>query len=320
MRKLFARPSVNTIRAVSIFTPLLLCLLISSGRSPAQQSNSAVPGTGGTPPGATYVGSDTCKGCHEEVYTKHFAGTPHFALLKRQGKHGCEDCHGPGSAHVEGSGDVSKIVRFKTLGDAQSSKLCLSCHSGSNEHANFQRSTHASNDIGCTACHSPHKATVQRSLLREGQPQLCFGCHTDSRAEFDRPFRHRVKEGLIQCSDCHNVHGTFQRRQLRVTADQNQICMKCHRDTRGPYVYEHLPVKTEGCVSCHMPHGSTNPRLLRVSQVNTLCLQCHTLTVADVPSQPPIGPAHNQAAKYQACTMCHAYIHGSNFSEVFFKP
>jgi predicted CXXCH cytochrome family protein len=73
-------------------------------------------------------------------------------------------------------------------------------------------------------------------------------------------------------------------------------------------------VKTEGCSSCHTPHGSTNPRFLRVSQVNLLCLQCHSF-----PGQGPQGPAHNQSAKYQACTMCHAAIHGSNASNVFFR-
>ena len=63
------------------------------------------------------------------------------------------------------------------------------------------------------------------------------------------------------------------------------LCFKCHADKQGPFVYEHVPVKTEGCTSCHTPHGSTNPRLLRVSQVNLLCLQCHTF-----PMQGPAGP------------------------------
>src|SRR5215475_8187996 len=81
----------------------------------------------GAVPGATYVGSDTCKTCHDEIYSKHFEGTPHFALLKA-GEHGCEDCHGPGSAHVEGAGDTSKIIRFSRLSPEQSSKRCLQCH------------------------------------------------------------------------------------------------------------------------------------------------------------------------------------------------
>ncbi len=286
----------------------------------AAKPQNAIAGPGGPPPNATYVGADTCKTCHEDIYTKHFAGTPHYALLKKEGKHGCEDCHGPGSAHVEGGGDVSKIISFKALSVQDSSKICLTCHAASAEHANFLRSTHATNDIGCTSCHSPHNAKIERSLLREAQPQLCFGCHTEQKTEFSRPFRHRVNEGLVLCSDCHNVHGTTTARQLRTNSSQDAVCFKCHTDTKGPFVYEHVPVKTEGCMACHTPHGSTNPRLLRVNQVNLLCLQCHTLTISNAESQPPIGPVHNQSQKYQACTMCHAFIHGSNFSEVFFKP
>ncbi len=296
-----------------IFTTILLSTL-----SPAQVSSVQSRASAG-PAGATYVGADTCKTCHEDIYNKHFAGTPHYSLITK-GKHGCEDCHGPGSAHVEGGGDVSKIVTFKNMSMQDSSKLCLTCHAGSTEHANFLRSTHATNDIGCLSCHSPHNAKVQRSLLRDSQPQLCYGCHTEQKAEFSRPFRHRVNQGLIQCSDCHNVHGTTTARQLRTSSAQDIVCVKCHTDVKGPFVYEHVPVKSEGCMSCHMPHGSTNPRMLKVSQVNVLCLQCHTLAMSNVPSQPPVGPAHNQSQKYQACTMCHAFIHGSNFSEVFFKP
>jgi len=34
---------------------------------------------------------------------------------------------------------------------------------------------------------------------------------------------------------------------------------------------------------------------------------------------PSIPSFHNQAAKYQACTLCHTQIHGSNFNTYFFK-
>ena len=83
--------------------------------------------------------------------------------------------------------------------------------------------------------------------------------------------------GLIQCSDCHNPHGTQVGHQVRAAAGQFAVCTKCHTDTMGPFVFEHAPVKTEeGCLSCHTPHGSTNPRLLQVNNVNFLCLRCHT--------------------------------------------
>jgi DmsE family decaheme c-type cytochrome len=93
---------------------------------------------------------------------------------------------------------------------------------------------------------------------------------------------------------------------------------KCHTDKAGPFVFEHQAVKIEGCVSCHTPHGSSNPRLLKRSQVNLLCLECHSLTVdAGAPAVPTF---HKQDQKYQACTLCHVAIHGSNSSNVFFKP
>jgi len=126
-----------------------------------------------------------------------------------------------------------------------------------------------------------------------------------------------VNEGLIKCTDCHNEHGGFLTKQLRSTAAQDMVCFKCHNDKAGPFVYEHAPVKTEGCVACHTPHASSNPRLLKRSQVNLLCLECHTLTVdAGAPNIPSF---HNQSAKYQACTLCHPMVHGSNVNRFFFQ-
>jgi DmsE family decaheme c-type cytochrome len=159
---------------------------------------------------------------------------------------------------------------------------------------------------------------VQVHLLKDSQPVLCYGCHLDVKPEFSKPFHHRVNEGLLVCSNCHNQHGGFLTTQLRATAAQDTVCFNCHTDKAGPFAFEHAPVKTEGCVTCHSPHGSANPRLLRRSNINLLCLECHTLTVDS--AAPAIPTFHNQAQKYQACTMCHVAIHGSNSDHFFFKP
>ena len=63
---------------------------------------------------------------------------------------------------------------------------------------------------------------------------------------------------------------------LKSTADQSAVCTKCHTDVRGPFVYEHAPVKAEGCLACHSPHGSQNARMLNMPNVNVLCNQCHS--------------------------------------------
>lgn len=267
-----------------------------------------------------YAGSDTCKGCHEDQF-KNIDLTRHHQInaLKTAAVGGqpdrvCEACHGPGRAHVDGGGDKTKIFRFAGAKREETSARCLTCHGEGRGQTHFAESAHASSDVGCLDCHSPHHAQEKDHLLAQKQPQLCYGCHTAAKADFAKPYHHRVNEGLVRCNDCHNPHGTATVRQVQTLASGDAVCYKCHVDKQGPFVYEHVPVKAEGCSSCHSPHGSTNPRLLKVSLVNMLCLQCHTF-----PMSGPIGPVHNQSAKYQACTMCHSQIHGSNFSFVFFK-
>lgn len=306
-----------------VHLPLAAVLMLVFGVVLAFAKDAPKPTTPTAEPSASqYVGTDTCMTCHEDVY-KGMQKTPHYKALldtkKTAGSHGCEGCHGPGADHVNGGGDVTKIISFKTLSSKEASARCLTCHEYGSEHSNFTRSAHLSNDVGCTDCHSPHHAKEARGLLVKSQTELCFSCHTETQADFSKPYRHRVKQGLVQCIDCHNEHGGYVGKQLRTTANQDQVCFKCHTEKQGPFVFEHLPVKTEGCSACHTPHGSTNPRLLKTSQVDVLCLQCHTLT-HDVASAAPIGPSKNLNARYQACTLCHMAVHGSNFSNVLFKP
>ena len=267
-------------------------------------------------PSGDYAGSEACATCHADE-VKNFPSNPHAKRAQEHGAKGatCESCHGPGKAHIDSGGDVSKIFSFTKATPKEVDAHCLDCHQG--QHANFERSAHAEAGVSCTSCHSAHKFEEQAAMLKMKQPSLCYQCHTDVKPAFSQPFHHKVNEGLMSCSDCHDPHGTFQAKQLRTSAAQDAVCVKCHTETAGPWVYEHPPIKTEGCTSCHFPHGSPNPRLLTRSNVNTLCMQCHSASVNfTAPGTPSF---HNQANQYQACTVCHTQIHGSNASSVFFK-
>ncbi len=285
-------------------------------------------------PGADYVGSNVCRTCHPNIYTPFFRN-PHYKSIasgrETPANTGCESCHGPGQDHVAARGGKSTIVAFSQLSPEKVVDACLRCHSQTLSRANIRRSEHTQRDVVCTNCHSIHSSPAPKFLLAKQQTELCYGCHSSVRAQFSMPFKHRVNEGSVQCTDCHNPHGSFaatwnmaaRPRMVDQVEGNEEPCLKCHVDKRGPFVYEHAAVRVEGCETCHMPHGSTNPRLLKRPVVFTLCLECHNGFAnfgrrLDGPPNP--SPTHNLAdPRYQNCTTCHVRIHGSNASQVFFR-
>jgi predicted CXXCH cytochrome family protein len=320
----------------------LIWAVSDSLSKPAQQDKAQMnPET--RRPTQDFVGAETCKGCHEEAFNS-FSRTMHANLKElnnwKDRVHGCESCHGPGRAHVEAGGDKSLIRTFENESPKQISDNCLYCHSGREEHNNFRRGEHWRNDVGCIDCHDAHPpapapteansitfiSESQKTgpglsslrMLKMSEPQLCLECHQELKSAFSMPFRHRVLEGAIRCSDCHNPHGGFELKQTRLAVGADAPCIKCHTHLQGPFVFEHAPLRTEGCAICHDPHGSSNPRMLRRSEVFQLCIECHS--DAHQIGAPNTPSFHNLAtARFRNCTTCHVKIHGSHIDPVFFR-
>jgi DmsE family decaheme c-type cytochrome len=285
--------------------------------------------------GADYVGSDACKACHAAVWNQFFRN-PHYKSIA-SGKEspentGCESCHGPGKAHIEAHGGKATIIAFSEVGPEKTLDACLRCHAQTLSRANIRRSAHTQADVVCTNCHSIHGSKAPRFLLaKQQQTELCYSCHTTVKAQFSMPFKHRVNEGSVQCTDCHNPHGTFaaswgmgvRSHMVDQKEGNEQACLKCHADKRGPFVYEHASVRIDGCQTCHMPHGSTNPRMLTRPTVFTMCLECHngagTFGISNN-GVIHLSATHNMAdPRYQNCTTCHVRIHGSNADALFMR-
>jgi DmsE family decaheme c-type cytochrome len=256
----------------------------------------------------------SCGHCHTDI-AKANGTSPHG---KTSAHHpsgiACESCHGDGKAHAGSNGDVSQIQNPARLSAKEVDERCLTCHSA--RHPDFAQSAHATAGVACTSCHSVH-AGKEGKLLRAAEPALCYQCHSSVKADFSQPVHHKVDEGTVTCTACHDPHGTAEARLQSAIAKRSSGCVKCHTDKAGPFTYEHAAVRQAGCTSCHAPHGGSNPKLLILARVNTICLECH------LPSA-TLSNAQTNAAHLPSsatpCTDCHAAIHGSNHDRFFAKP
>jgi DmsE family decaheme c-type cytochrome len=282
-----------------------------------------------------YVGSEVCQTCHPDV-AQNFYKNPHYKSVasgkEKPERTGCEGCHGPGGGHVAAGGGKMTIPHaFSLMTASEVLKDCLTCHSKDVSKANIRRSVHTDAGIVCNNCHSIHKPAAPKFLLANVQKDLCYTCHQTIRAQFEMPVKHRVNEGVVQCSDCHNPHGTYastwrvglKPRLVDQVSGNEEACIKCHQDKRGPFVFEHASVRVGGCETCHSPHGSMNSKLLRRPVVFAVCLECHNgagnygLTKSGVIS---LSSAHNMLdPRFQNCTTCHVRIHGSNADPTFLR-
>ncbi|MCA9408497.1 MAG: hypothetical protein KC733_07395 [Candidatus Omnitrophica bacterium] len=203
-------------------------------------------------------------------------------------------------------------------------ETCVLCHD--EEHKEFSLSPHSRITFesdsgeaqGCEMCHGPGSIHADAGGGKDNifnprkNPELCFQCHTDKKAEFNLPFRHPVLEGKMSCADCHSSHGVDAQPWTSTSIEgTNGACFKCHKSQQGPFVFEHEALR-EGCTTCHKVHGSIHDKML-VIRDNNLCLRCHTQS-----DFPAIGDSDHAGRLTRGTCFsggCHTAIHGSNFDD-----
>lgn len=282
-------------------------------------------GQKGAKGGTDFVGTVTCKGCHEDYY-KGFLKSVHGKKAIPNSPinwEGCESCHGPGGQHAEkGGGKGVAIFAFNRKADARTrSAKCLTCHGEARTLANWSMSRHQSADVSCDNCHSMHVGGAGKNLLKVKDPEACFGCHKNIRAQTNKQSHHPIREGKVKCNDCHNPHGSFDIKAMTKADSVNDLCYKCHAEKRGPYAFDHPPVP-ENCLNCHEIHGSNHGKLL-VRKVPYLCQNCHstashpTRAYTNLHSFGGSATANKNRFFARSCLNCHGNIHGSSLSAGF---
>ncbi len=168
---------------------------------------------------------------------------------------------------------------------------CLACHQKETRGI-FQawvNSKHAKAGVDCITCHKNHEEAKGKKSAVE--PRSCGGCHAQKFSQFqegrhsiawDRMKGHRQYQGLPgplqkafcerchnvqdKCNSCHTSHA-FNAEEAR----EPEACKKCHTGLAGPHdemyasslhgtirASDKDPLRTPGCIGCHMVKGSHN--------------------------------------------------------------
>ncbi len=214
---------------------------------------------------------------------------------------GCENCHGPASAHV--GGPTTDNIN---LGRDRYAESCLGseyqgCHSGYRQGGN--------ESIGgwTQSVHGPKEDLADPASESGSLNKYCARCKDPSNfdPEAARTDTYEISEFRgITCGDCHEAHpDPADTHEYQLIADPEEICDVCHNGghhetmrtenlSGTPSVdREDYPYMEEvTCVECHM---WSSPRDLRGTEYEhqghdfsptiDACLQCHTTIFDEIP-------------------------------------
>ena len=176
---------------------------------------------------------------------------------------------------------------------------------------------------GCENCHGPSKLHVTTAgkivggliVFTKGtsnpvaqRNQVCLTCHTKGARVFWEGSSHEASD--IACTNCHTVMKDISNRHQLTKASELDTCGTCHLRQRAEQMRNsHMPVR-EGkmtCTSCHNPHGTATPALLKENSINDTCYACHAEKRGPfLWEHPPV---------LESCTNCHS-PHGSNHEKM----
>lgn len=196
---------------------------------------------------------------------------------------------------------------------------CATCHeeiaSGLKKTAHGRTSVSTWNgEAGCESCHGPgaahaesgdkSKIRILRQLPAEEQSAACLTCHERGERSHWQGSPHDGRG--LSCLTCHKIHHEgIPPKGLLAKESEFATCGTCHLKRKAALMRSaHMPMRegTMSCSSCHNPHGSTGPGLLKQDSVNENCYSCHA------EKRSPVLWEH--APVRENCLTCHD-PHGS---------
>jgi DmsE family decaheme c-type cytochrome len=170
----------------------------------------------------------------------------------------------------------------------------------------------------CEGCHGPGKTHLESggvtpmpvSFTKKGRESIamrnavCLGCHERTARLFWQGSPHEARD--VACTNCHTLMRDVSPKSQLAKGTELETCGQCHIERRAQQLRtSHMPL-VEGkmtCSSCHNPHGSVTPALLKENSINDTCYTCHA------EKRGPFLWEH--APVVESCANCHD-PHGTN--------
>ncbi len=236
----------------------------------------------------------TCLGCHED---KTKGKSVHSAIAM-----GCLSCH-----EVRVNRETTRVK----LITATPYKLCLTCHADKDA-TQIKGQVHPPAVRDCLTCHDPHTSDNKNQLLKDTtgdskKDNLCLECHTQGTNVAEKGSRHAALD--MGCSTCHITHKTGERGKrefdYHLTKDAPALCVDCHdvKDAALVKTHQGQPFETADCLSCHDPHQSAAPKLMRAFMHDPFASKS-----CDICHQPAKDGkvVLTQATAKDICVTCHS--------------
>ena len=188
----------------------------------------------------------TCADCHSTDIHKNYDPKKNtYHTTWQEINVSCEECHGPGSVHVDLANRWSPFwdrnvgYGLPPLKDKNSSaqlETCAKCHSRRYQvHEDFRAG-------------KPMFDYYEPVVLGEGLYHA-DGQILDEVYEYDSFLQSKMHANHVQCSNCHDPHS------LKLKFEGNRLCAQCHDPAKfDTPAHHHHTEGTAGaqCINCHM--------------------------------------------------------------------